>query len=100
MSTPGDSWRSTTAQCQYPRRVYNVVDIVNWLETEIRNGRLGGLVELLARIDLIVLDELGCLPFSQSGAELLFNPQPDLRAHLRHLHHQTRPRRMAERVRR
>jgi DNA replication protein DnaC len=54
-------------------RFYNVVDLVNRLETETRNGRQGRLAEHLTRIDFIVLDELGYLPFAQSGGQLLFH---------------------------
>ena len=46
-------------------RFYNVVDLVNRLETETRNGRQGRLAEHLTRLDFIVLDELGYLPFTQ-----------------------------------
>ena len=54
-------------------RFYNVVDLVNRLETETRNGRQGRLAEHLTRMDFIVLDELGYLPFAQSGGQLLFH---------------------------
>jgi DNA replication protein DnaC len=54
-------------------RFYNVVDLVNRLETETRNGRQGRLADHLTRMDLIVLDELGYLPFAQSGGQLLFH---------------------------
>jgi DNA replication protein DnaC len=54
-------------------RFYNVVDLVNRLETEIRNGRQGRLADRLTRMDFIVLDELGYLPFAQSGGQLLFH---------------------------
>ena len=40
-------------------RFYNVVDLVNRLETETRNGRQGRLADHLTRMDFIVLDELG-----------------------------------------
>jgi DNA replication protein DnaC len=50
-----------------------VVDLVNRLETETRNGRQGRLADHLTRMDLIVLDELGYLPFAQSGGQLLFH---------------------------
>jgi DNA replication protein DnaC len=53
-------------------RFYNVVDLVNRLETETRAGRQGRLADHLTRMDFIVLDELGCLPFAQSGGQLLF----------------------------
>src|SRR5438445_11686793 len=54
-------------------RFFNVVDLVNRLETETRNGRQGRLAEHLTRMDFIVLDELGYLPFAQSGGQLLFH---------------------------
>jgi DNA replication protein DnaC len=54
-------------------RFFNLVDLVNQLEHEKSAGRSGRLVELLSRHDLIVIDELGYLPFSQSGAQLLFH---------------------------
>src|SRR6202043_3305351 len=54
-------------------RFYNVVDLVNRLETETRNGRQGRLADHLTRMDFIILDELGYLPFAQAGGQLLFH---------------------------
>jgi DNA replication protein DnaC len=54
-------------------RFYSVVNLVNRLEIEIRNGHQGRLAEHLTRMDLIVLDELGYLPFAQAGGQLLFH---------------------------
>ena len=54
-------------------RFYNVVDLVNRLEAEARSGRQGRLADSLARLDFIVLDELGYLPFAQAGGQLLFH---------------------------
>ena len=54
-------------------RFFNLVDLVNLLEQEKAAGRSGRLVENLLRYDLIVIDELGYLPFSQSGGQLLFH---------------------------
>jgi DNA replication protein DnaC len=54
-------------------RFYNVVDLVNRLETETRAGRQGRIADHLTRIDLVILDELGYLPFAQSGGQLLFH---------------------------
>ena len=54
-------------------RFYNVVDLVNRLEAETRAGRQGRLADHLSRLDFIVLDELGYLPFAQSGGQLLFH---------------------------
>ena len=54
-------------------RFYNVVDLVNRLEAEARAGRQGRLADHLCRLDFVVLDELGYLPFAQSGGQLLFH---------------------------
>jgi DNA replication protein DnaC len=54
-------------------RFFNVVDLVNKLEAEGRSGRHGRMAEYLCRMDFIVLDELGYLPFAQSGGQLLFH---------------------------
>ena len=54
-------------------RFYNVVDLVNRLESEARNGHQGRLADHLTRMDFVVLDELGYLPFAQSGGQLLFH---------------------------
>lgn len=54
-------------------RFFNVVDLVNRLEDEVRNNRAGTLANQLRRLDLVVLDELGYLPFPRSGGELLFH---------------------------
>jgi DNA replication protein DnaC len=54
-------------------RFFNLVDLVNQLEQEKTAGRSGRLVVALLRHDLIVIDELGYLPFSQSGGQLLFH---------------------------
>jgi DNA replication protein DnaC len=54
-------------------RFYTVVDLVNRLESEARASRQGRLAEYLTRMDFIVLDELGYLPFAQTGGQLLFH---------------------------
>ena len=54
-------------------RFFNVIDLVNRLEAEARAGHAGKLADQLTRVDLVVLDELGYLPFSQSGGQLLFH---------------------------
>ena len=48
-------------------------NLVNTLQKEKREGRSGRLVESLLRMDLVILDELGYLPFSQAGGALLFH---------------------------
>src|SRR5690606_34747392 len=54
-------------------RFFNVVDLVNKLEIESRAGKQGRLAEYMGRKDFVILDELGYLPFAQSGGQLLFH---------------------------
>ena len=54
-------------------RFFNLVDLVNQLEHEKAAGRSGRLAESLQRHDLVVIDELGYLPFSNAGGQLLFH---------------------------
>ena len=54
-------------------RYFNVVDLVNRLETETKLGRQGRIADRLTRVNLLILDELGYLPFAQSGGQLLFH---------------------------
>jgi len=54
-------------------RFYTVVDLVNRLESEARASRQGRFAEYLTRMDFIILDELGYLPFAQTGGQLLFH---------------------------
>lgn len=54
-------------------RFFNVLDLVNQLEQEKLDNRGGKLAEHMTRHDLVVLDELGYLPFSKSGGQLLFH---------------------------
>jgi DNA replication protein DnaC len=54
-------------------RFFNTVDLVNRLESEARDGHQGRLADHLTRMDFIILDELGYLPFAQAGGQLLFH---------------------------
>jgi len=54
-------------------RFYSVVDLVNQLELEKSAGRQGRLAQRLAHTNIVVLDELGYLPFSGNGGALLFH---------------------------
>jgi DNA replication protein DnaC len=54
-------------------RFYSTVDLVNLLEREKAAGKAGRLVNQLMQVDLLILDELGYLPFAQSGGALLFH---------------------------
>jgi DNA replication protein DnaC len=60
---------------QYGKRVrfYSTVDLVNALEQEKAAGKAGKIAFTLMRTDLVILDELGYLPFGQSGGALLFH---------------------------
>ena len=54
-------------------RFYSAINLVNQLEQEKHAGKAGRLTNRLASVDLVVLDELGYLPFSQAGGALLFH---------------------------
>jgi DNA replication protein DnaC len=54
-------------------RFYSTVELVNALEQEKAQGKAGQIADRLVRCDLVVLDELGYLPFSASGGSLLFH---------------------------
>jgi DNA replication protein DnaC len=54
-------------------RFFNVVDLVNQLEREKQLGKAGTLARQLTQIDVVILDELGYLPFSSTGGALLFH---------------------------
>ena len=54
-------------------KFFSVVDLVNKLEQEKLAGRTGSLASRLSKVDFVVLDELGYLPFSQAGGALLFH---------------------------
>lgn len=54
-------------------RFFATVDLVNALEQEKAAGKGGQIAERLLRLDLVILDELGYLPFSSSGGALLFH---------------------------
>ena len=54
-------------------RFLSTVELVNVLEQEKLNARQGRLANRMTHIDLVILDELGYLPFSQDGGALLFH---------------------------
>jgi DNA replication protein DnaC len=54
-------------------RFYSTVELVNALENEKAAGKAGRLAHQLMHLDLVILDELGYLPFSQAGGALLFH---------------------------
>ena len=54
-------------------RFFSAIDLANSLEQEKSAGKQGRLALRLLQIDLVILDELGYLPFSQAGGALLFH---------------------------
>ncbi len=54
-------------------RFFSTVELVNSLEQEKAAGKRGRLALSLMQMDLVILDELGYLPFSQAGGALLFH---------------------------
>ncbi len=54
-------------------RFFSTVELVNALEQEKVSGNTGQIAHRLMYVDLVILDELGYLPFSTSGGALLFH---------------------------
>jgi DNA replication protein DnaC len=54
-------------------RFFSTVELVNALELEKAHGKAGQIALRLMYVDLVILDELGYLPFSQTGGALLFH---------------------------
>lgn len=54
-------------------RFFSTIELVNLLEQEKAVAKSGQMAHRLVHADLIVLDELGYLPFSQTGGALLFH---------------------------
>ena len=54
-------------------RFHSTVDLVNALEQEKAQGKAGRMATSMLRMDLVILDEMGYLPFSQAGGALLFH---------------------------
>ncbi|MDE2457655.1 MAG: IS21-like element helper ATPase IstB [Rhodospirillales bacterium] len=54
-------------------RFFSTVELVNALEQEKAQGKAGQIASRLVHADLVILDELGYLPFSASGGALLFH---------------------------
>ena len=54
-------------------RFFSTVELVNALEQEKANGKSGQMARRLVYVDLVILDELGYLPFSKAGGALVFH---------------------------
>jgi len=57
----------------YKVRFWNLVDLVNELEKEKEQGKTGDIMKKMNFYSLIILDELGYMPFTKNGAQLLFH---------------------------
>ncbi len=54
-------------------RFFSAIDLANKLEQEKSAGKQGRLALRLLQVNLVIVDELGYLPFSQAGGALLFH---------------------------
>ena len=52
---------------------YRVVDLTNELLEKYKDGQANKLIKKIAKADLLILDELGYIPFNKKAAELLFS---------------------------
>jgi len=95
-------------------RFFSAVDLVNRLEAGHRDGKAGRMTDRMTRVDPVIIDEPGYLPFAQSGGQLVQranspldcllirltpSDQPALRTHFDHRHDKSDLRRMANRIR-
>ena len=69
----GDLWGVPVEGVRALLEEVSVPLYVNKLEAEAKLGRQGRLADRLVRVDLVELDELGYLPFAQTGGQLLFH---------------------------
>jgi DNA replication protein DnaC len=58
---------------EYKASFFNLVDLANQLEREKLDGAAGRLARKMEKMDIVVLDELGYLPFSKNGSQLIFH---------------------------
>ena len=66
---PSPSRRPTSGTVHAAGSSTSWISSIGWT----RQGRQGRLADYLTRLDFIVLDELGYLPFAQAGGQLLFH---------------------------
>ncbi len=57
----------------FKARFFNLVDLANQLEREKLDGHAGKLARQMEKMDILLLDELGYLPFSKNGGQLIFH---------------------------
>ena len=56
----------------YEVRFYRVADLIELLERSWTEGRYQLIRNRFNKVDMVILDEMGYVPFSKDGAELLF----------------------------
>jgi DNA replication protein DnaC len=56
----------------YEVRFFRVSNLIEQLENVLRQRKLESFRKRLEKVDLVILDEMGYLPFSKEGSELLF----------------------------
>jgi len=61
--------------CSQNKKVkfYRAVDLTNELMEKHKEGQAGKLIKKISKVDLLILDELGYVPFSKKASELLFS---------------------------
>lgn len=64
---------SKAVRQEFKARFFNLVDLANQLEREKLDGNAGKLAKQMEKIDILVLDELGYLPFSKNGSQSIFH---------------------------
>jgi len=57
----------------FKARFFNLVDLANQLEIEKSNNRAGRLAQQMEKMDILLLDELGYMPFSKNSGQLVFH---------------------------
>jgi len=57
----------------FKARFFNLVDLANQLEREKLDGYAGRIAMQMEKMDILVLDELGYLPFSKNGGQFIFH---------------------------
>ncbi len=64
---------ASSVNARHRVRFFSAVDLVNRLAAEHRDGKAGRMTDRLIRVELVIIDERGYLPFAQSGGQLLFH---------------------------
>ncbi|MGM0438798.1 MAG: IS21-like element helper ATPase IstB [Bacillota bacterium] len=61
--------------CSQDKKVkfYRAADLTNELLEKHKDGQAGKLIKKIAKTDVLILDEVGYIPFSKKAAELLFS---------------------------